>query len=724
MKVTLLKLKFDNKKIEVEPSDYKKIDLRLLVNMAFQIFLIREFENTLLKLAGEGCVHGPIHTSIGEEACAAGAMAAILPTDKILSTHRAHHHYLAKVISYYAADGFNLLTDDVPPVMQEEVICLLGEVMGLSIGCCGGRGGSMHLRNAKVGVVGTDALVAGGVPLATGVAFAEKYNQRNIVTVCFLGDGAVNQGSFHESLNLAAVWKLPIVYFIENNLYAVATSIKWTSVLENLSDKASAYGIDACVVDGMNPLAVMLAAKDATEYVRSRNVPFVIEAKCYRYLHHAGSNPGSAYGYRTKDEEKQWQQHDPYIAFPKHLVSYGIISQSQVDLLCAKAVSVVQKAVERCTNLKNGKLSVKEELWPKPDSIQTGLKSDASEFNGVKFNEIEDFPEFETKTYVEAIAAATGRWLEKDRNVFVLGEEVANFGGGPYQATKGLLEKFSGRILNTPISECGFSGLAGGAAMSGLRPIVEIMFPDFALVAADQLFNQIGRLRYMYGNTIDMPLVVRTRIAIGCGYGGQHSMDPTGLYALFSGWRIVAPSNAFDYIGLFNSAMLCKDPVLVMEHHSIYPAKFDVPKNNLDYFVKLGKAKVVRTGTDVTVLCYSSTVGLVRQVAQELEKSGISVEIIDLRTISPADIDYLIIGNSLKKTGVLVTVEQAPASMAIGPRIACCCQQLFFDYLDWPIQTVSALDIPNPVSKKLEDAVVPNIQLVAEVIDKAVKRLA
>jgi 2-oxoisovalerate dehydrogenase E1 component len=467
----------------------------------------------------------------------------------------------------------------------------------------------------------------------------------------------------------------------------------------------------------------MLATQEAVDHVRNCGEPIVIEAKCYRFPHHAGPIPGSAYGYRTKEEEKQWQQQDPYITFSKELIDNGIFSVDQIERLQTKAVNVVKSAAAHCATSKDDKFFVREELWPKPASLLTGLRGDGKEFNGITFNEREDFSRFESRTYVEAIAAVTGKHLEKDERVFVLGEEVASFGGGPYSATKGLPAKYPARVMNTPISECGFSGLAGGAAACGLRPIVEIMFPDFALVAADQLFNQIGKLRHIYGNSVEMPIVVRTRIAIGCGYGGQHSMDPVGQYSLWSGWRILAPSSAFDYIGLFNSAMQCNDPVLIVEHNGLYALKSEVPENNLDYFVQMGKARVVRSGRDITILCYSSTVMLVEKVAKDLEEAeGISVEIIDLRTLSFADIDYETIGESLKKTGVLATVEQAPSSMSIGPVIACQCQKRFFDYFDAPPVTIAGADIPIPVSKVLEAAAVPTFESVREMIRKAVRR--
>lgn len=711
MEVSKTEFDFDIKTVAIEDSDYKQADIRMLGNIVFQLYLIREFENTLLKLSAEGCLHGPVHTSIGEEACAAGAMATLKPSDKIASTHRAHHHYLAKLINYYAKKDFDAAKGEISEQCQQGVITLMGEVMGLSIGCCKGRGGSMHLRNPEIGVIGTSAIVAGGVPIATGAAFASKYNKTGDVVVCFLGDGAVNQGAFHEAVNLGAIWKLPIIYFIENNQYAVGTFISTATATKDLASKASAYGIPGRIVDGMNPLAVMLAMKDAVDYVRSGSGAIIVEAKCYRYHHHAGPLAGSNYGYRTKEEEQQWRERDPVKIFPEQLVSKGAFTKEQIDRLKDKAIEVVRNAADYCTESKDGKLFVKQQLWPKVESIEIGLRSDGHEFDETTFVGKNCFTEFVSSTYVGAIAAVTGRHLERDQKVFVMGEEIANFGGGPYGATKGLPKSYPDRVLNTPISEAGFTGLAGGAAMCGLKPIVEIMFPDFSLVAADQLFNQIGRLRHMYGNTTDMPLVVRTRTAIGCGYGGQHSMDPAGLYSLFSGWRVVAPSNAFDYIGLFNSAMRSKDPVLVLEHHSLYPKKSEIPKDNLDYFIKIGTANVIQEGKDLTVLCYSSTVDLVMQAVSEISvEKDISVEVIDLRTISPKDIDYDTIGNSLKKTGVLTIVEQAPLSMCIGHNISYQCQQRFFDYINRAVSIISGMDIPNPVSKVLEDAVVPSVE--------------
>jgi len=724
MKLSDRTIPADFKRIESEQDDYQKAELRLLAGMMFQIFLIREFEQLLLKLHAEGCVHGPVHTSIGQEAIAAGAVAPLRPVDQIASTHRAHHHYLAKAIGFHMAreNGPDVLNEEIPPIIQEEVTRLLGEVMGLSIGCCGGRGGSMHLRNAAVGVLGTNAIVAGGIPPATGAAWACKYTRNGGVVVCFLGDGAVNQGAFHEALNLAGLWRLPIIYVIENNLYAVATPVEKATATEDLAVKAAAYNIRGRIVDGMDPVAVMLAVREAREHATLGRGPTVIEAKCYRFLHHAGPMPGSAFNYRLKDEEDRWRSKDPYDEFPRQLTAAGVLSAGQVELLREKARKIIEHGARVCTHLRDGKHVVNDELWPKPESLTVGLRSDGSEWKGVVGRELDDFTEHEEITYVQAITAVTGRHLEKDDRVLVFGEEVANFGGGAYQATKGLPARFPDRVINTPISECGFTGLGAGLAMSGLRPVVEIMFPDFALVAADQLFNQIGKLRHMYGNSTDMPIVVRTRVAIGCGYGGQHSMDPVGLFALFGGWRIVAPATPFDYIGLFNSAMLSRDPVLILEHHALYPIRGLVPKGNLDYYIPFGKARIAAPGDRVTVLCYSSMVGLAEQAARELADENIDVEVIDLRTLSLADLDYETIGRSLKKTHTMVILEQAAAGQSIGSRIAGECQRRFFDDLDGPIVTVAGADVPNPVSRKMEAVAIPDLERVKETLCRAAKK--
>jgi len=496
---------------------------------------------------------------------------------------------------------------------------------------------------------------------------------------------------------------LPVIFFIENNLYAVATHADEACAVRDLASRASAYNMDGHIVDGCDPVALYKTVQAAATDIRNGGRPCFIEAKCYRTYHHAGDKPGSAFQYRTKEEEQKWAEKEVSKHFPDTLVRAGILNNADVTRLREMAREAVAGAVEFCATPGTPR-TVRAELWPNPETAAEGMRSDGREWDGIAFSEREDFAEFDEIKYSDAIAAVTRRWLERDPEVFELGEEVANFGGGAYGATKGLPADFPTRIRNTPISEAGIVGVALGAAMSGMRPIAEIMFPDFSLVAADQLFNQVAKARHMYGNTTQLPLVIRIRIATGCGYGGQHSMDPIGLYALFSGWRIVAPSDAFDYVGLFNSAMQSLDPVVVLEHNAQYPKRFPVPKGDLDYFIPFGKARVTGEGSDVTVISYGCLVDRCDALRERLAAGGVSAETVDLRTLDLPSIDYDTLSESIMKTGAAVIVEQAAASQSIGQQIAANLTERFFDYLDCPVACLASLDVPTSVSRVLEAA--------------------
>jgi 2-oxoisovalerate dehydrogenase E1 component len=684
-----------------EENDLQGMNPRVATRMLFDIDLINEFEHALLRLKAENCLWGPVHTSVGQEAVAAGVVAALRKSDKMVATYRAHHEFLAKALQFVVPDGWDPVNETLPPAGQEVLNRTLAEIMGLASGYCSGRGGSMHLRYAEAGFLGSNPIVGGGIPLAAGAAFAEKFRGTGNIVVCFFGDGAANIGSFHEACNLAGLWDLPLVCFIENNAYSVATPLRQACAIEDLYVRAASYGMKGYRIDGNDVVGIHGLVSAVSREIRGGGGPCIIEALCYRRYHHAGDQPGSAFGYRTREEEAQAKEREVISAFPRALMEAGVLTEAQVGRIRDLARDGVEHAVDRCT-VRGTPRTVRAELWPGLDTVENGLRSDGAEWEGVKFSERTDFSSFTPLRYSNAISEVTGRWLEKNGETVVLGEDVANFGGGAYGATKGLAAKFAGRVINTPIAEAGFTGLALGMAMSGMRPVVEIMFPDFSLVAADQMFNQIGKARHMYGNTTDLPLVVRTRVAIGCGYGGQHSMDPVGIYSLFPGWRIVAPSDSFDYIGLFNSAMRSNDPVLIIEHHSLYAKEFPVPSGDLDYCIPFGKARIVAEGSDITLLVYGSLVGRCEQLLPDFAAEGVSVELIDLRTLDLPGIDYEAIGKSLGKTGALVIAEEAPASQSIGSAISASIMERYFEYLDAPVTRVTSLDIPLPVSRVLE----------------------
>ncbi|MFT5433032.1 MAG: 2-oxoisovalerate dehydrogenase E1 component, partial [Myxococcota bacterium] len=451
------------------------------------------------------------------------------------------------------------------------------------------------------------------------------------------------------------------------------------------------------------------------------NLPCFLEIETYRHYHHAGCVVGSAFGYRSKEEEEAWQARDPLVQFEARLCSRGVSTADIRKLQDQAQASVEAAAAEVLTTNAEGATVIRDELWPTPESAPHGLRDEHLSAVG-PFVEATAYACTREIKYPDAITAVTGRWLEQDPTVVVMGEEVCNMGGGAYGATKGLYKIYPGRVRNTPITEGGFCGLACGAAMNGMHPVVELMFSSFGLVAADQLFNQIGQLGHIYGGHVSVPLVCRTRVAAGLGYGAQHSMDPVPLFSMFPGWRIVVPTTPYDYIGLFNAAMKLKSPTLIVEHQRFYSDKGLIPEGAADHVVEIGKAKVLREGKDVTVLAYGWGVRLAERAAERLAAEGVSAEVLDLRTVDDASMDYEAIGRSLRKTGALMTVEEAQACNAIGPKLIRVCEQRWFDYLDAPAASINALDIPLPVSGRMEQLCLPDEEQTIELMRRAAKR--
>lgn len=693
--------------LQVEEADWQRLGRDGAKRLVTLMQAARRFEEAILKLDKLDLVHGPAHSSLGQEGAAAGCIAG-LPGDAMINgTHRAHHQALAKALNalYDTAleTGFDPAAGQgLNEAMREEIRAMMFEILGLQNGWTGGRGGSMHLRRAALGIMGTNAIVAGGLPIATGHAFAEKVSGGKRVMATFFGDGAVHQGATHEAMNLAALYQLPILFFLENNRYAVSMSVEQSTRETELLTRPVAHAIPAVRVDGMNPLAVWLAAQWAHEHIQAGNGPAFIQADVYRYYHQSSSLPGSAFGYRSKAEEDAWRGRDPWPFMQRELTTRELLTQAELDAIDAACQAAVDAAVAACIEGQGSSSRIRPALWPDPASVDDHLNSDGREFDGVRFAEIEDFAddELEERTYIETLSRVMGERMAEDERIYVFGEDVANMGGGTVGATKGLPARFPGRLVNTPITENGFCGLATGAALSGLRPVVELMYSDFFLVAGDQLLNQAGKIRHLFNGTASVPLVLRTRIPGREGYGSQHSMDPAGVFTLFPGWRIVAPSNAFDYAGLMNSALRCEDPVLVIEPQELHRRKTRVPKK-LDYYIPIGKARVVTHGEQMTLLATLSMVELCRQVCERL---GVRADIIDLRTLSPRDIDYDTIGTSLRKTGRIGIVEQTTRGASLGAIIADEIQRRFFDDLDQPVKRVTGRWAPPTVSKVLENA--------------------
>ena len=690
-------------------ADWDAADPVMLGAMFSQMVLIRTFEECVLQLAGEGLIHGPAHSSIGQEGGAVGSALALIAGDTVNGSHRGHHQFLAKVLAHLVPEGIDPSGELEQPI-REVLLKTLAEICGLDRGFSHGRGGSMHLQWEEAGAIGTNAIVGGGVPLAAGSGWAHQHAGTNNVAVTYFGDGAANIGSTLESFNLAAAWKVPVCFFIENNLYAVSTTVFEATGEPRLSARGPGFGITSFKVDGMNPLAVFLTMQAANEHMRSGNGPTVVEADVYRYFHQNGPFPGSAFKYRTKEEEASWRARDPIDQVASHLVRREIHTQNTLDSFIEQAnalmVEITSVLLEPVEGGKPNERRIKPSEWPDPAFVNVGVRGDLSELQGSHYKDREDFEgEIAEVKFIDAVSGVMFNRMEKDPRVVIMGEDIHRLNGGTNGATRGLKDTFPDRVLGTPISENAFTGLAGGMALDGrFRPVIEFMYADFMWVAADQLFNQIGKARHMFGGKSPVPLVLRSKVAMGTGYGSQHSMDPAGIFVTNPGWRVVAPSNPFDYVGLMNTALSCDDPVVVLEHVDLYTSSGPGVPDTYDYFLPVGKAAVKKSGSEVTVISYLAMTNYVMAAVEG--QSAIDAEVIDLRWLDRASIDWDTIGDSIKKTNKVIIAEQGALGTSYGGWLSDEIQRRYFDWLDHPVLRVTGTQSSPSISKVLERAAI------------------
>lgn len=695
--------------VTTDAEDWASADPDLLLQLLGRAQWIRSFEEYVLELAGQSLVHGPAHSSIGQEGGAVGSVLPLRSDDFVNGSHRGHHQFLAKAFGHVVVSKPGALPE-ITPEVHEILRGTLAEICGLAEGYCRGRGGSMHLQWREAGAMGTNAIVGGGVPQAAGFAFNMLRAGTDAVSVTYFGDGAVNIGSVLETFNLAAAWKLPICFFIENNQYAVSTPVSKSTAEPRLSARGLGFNIPSWRVDGMDALAVHTAMTQALEHMRAGNGPTIVEADLYRYLHQNGPYPGSAFGYRDKAEEKAWRDRDPIDALRNQVIARKLLTEQEIDAAKAEVDATIRSIgdsfLEPLPGGKPGQRRIIGDLWPDPGFVDVGIRGDLSELEGARYEEADTFSgELTDRRFIDVVSDVMARRMETDETIVVLGEDVDGLKGGTNGATRKPLELFPDRVLGTPISENAFAGLGGGMALDGrCKPVVEFMYADFMWVAADQIFNQIAKARHMFGGDSAVPFVLRSKLAAGTGYGSQHSMDPAGVLATAPGLRVVAPSTPFDYVGLMNTALACNDPVVVLEHVDLYTSTGIGPVDDLDYLVPVGKAALRRAGEDLTVISYLSMVG---HCLEALEKvPDVSADLIDLRWLDRASLDWETIEASVRKTNRVLIVEQGAIGTSYGGWLADEIQRRLFDWLDAPVERVTGAEASPSISKVLERAAI------------------
>jgi len=666
-----------------------------------QMWEIRLFEDTVYDLLGRNLIKGASHLYAGEEAVAVGAISTLRDDDLITSTHRGHGHCHARGASLAQGDA----------ARQEHYNKMMAELCGRATGYCLGRGGSMHIADVEKGNLGATGIVGGNIPVATGAGLAQKLQATGRVVLCFFGDGASNTGNFHESLNMAALWDLPVVYVVENNLYGMSVPIQHAAAKLDIADRACAYGIPGQVVDGMDVLAVRQAVRGAVERARRGEGPSLIECQTYRWYGHSRSDPRV---YRTKEEEAQWKGRDPIPTFAARLVEARVATQAEMDALQRQVEQEIKQATEFALNSPTPPVEELElyvyapSRWTAPDVAHERELRARCQAGGPGTRKIR---------YWQAIQEALREEMQRDPGVFVMGEDVGLYGGA-YGATRDLFEEFGPeRVRDTPISEATIGGAAVGAAMCGMRPVAEIMYVDFTPLAMDQIANQGAKNRYMFGGKTIVPMVIRTEGGAGRCIAAHHSQSLEALWTHFPGIYVVMPSTPYDAKGLLKAAIRDDNPCMFIEHKMLYSVEGIVPEE--DYVIPFGLADVKREGSDVTVVTYSRMVHRALEAAERLAAEGISVEVVDLRTLKPLDMET--VAASVKKTGRVVGLSEAYKTGSFISELATRIQEELFDWLDGPIVRVCAADVPVPMSEPLEDAAVPNVDRIIAGIRQALR---
>jgi 2-oxoisovalerate dehydrogenase E1 component len=504
----------------------------------------------------------------------------------------------------------------------------------------------MHIADPRAGIYGANGIVAAGLPIAVGAATAAQLQGDDTVAVAFFGDGAAAAGAFHEALNLAAVWKLPVVFFCENNGYSEfsPTASQHAATLEH---RAAGYGLPFTAVDGNDVAAVAAVMGDVVAGVRTGSGPAVVEAATYRWHGHYEGDPER---YRSPEEVAEWQARDPIVRHRQALLDAGV-GEDELARLVASVAAELDEAVVQARGL----------AAPSPTALFDFVLRERRP-RAEPAPPADDAPVWRT---MDAVRRALEDELASDERVFLAGIDVGE-GGNVFGLTRGLRERFGERVRDTPISETAVVGLGVGAAMAGLRPVVELMYLDFLGVCLDQLLNQAAKLPFMTGGAADMGLTVRTQFGAGRSSGSQHSQSLEALLAHIPGLTVVMPSTPADTYGLLRAAVQDPNPVVVIENRLLYGMKG--PEVPPEFVLPLGRSTVVRPGSDVTVVSVSRMVHEATAAADELAAEGVSAEVIDLRTVAPLDLAPVL--DSVHRTGRLLIAHEAVVPFGIGAEVA------------------------------------------------------
>ena len=606
-------------------------------------------------------------SGIGQEAISVGVACALENDEYILPLHRNLGIFTARQI----------------PLSR-----LFAQFQGKLSGYTKGRDRSFHFGTNEHHIVGMISHLGPQLAVADGIALADVLKGQKKVTLVFSGDGGASEGDFHEALNVAAVWSLPVLFVIENNGYGLSTPSSEQFKFHSFCDKGPAYGMDTLQIDGNNVLEMYDSIKQVAASVRANPRPILIEALTFRMR---GHEEASGTKYVPQELFEQWAKKDPVENYEKYLIDENVLSIKQMNDIKKELKAEIDEAWRLCTVEKMPVADTAKELADVYAPFEQKVVAPSS-------------PTRTKKRYVDAISDALRESMDKYPNLLLMGQDIAEY-GGVFKVTEGFVEKFGkARVRNTPLCESAIIGAGLGLSIKNFKSVIEMQFADFVSSGFNQVVNNLAKIHYRWGQHADV--VIRMPTGAGVAAGPFHSQSNEAWFFHTPGLKIVFPSNPTDAKGLLNAAIEDPNPVMYFEHKVLYRSVTeDVPDSY--YTTPIGKAKLVQEGSDFSVITYGMGVHWAQQVLKELP--GVKADILDLRTLLPWDKEAVVA--TVKKTGKVLVLNEDTITGSISAELAAWIAENCFGNLDAPVMRVGSLDTPVPFSSPLEDNFLPKHRL-------------
>lgn len=671
--------------------------------------LARELDSRFENLLLTGRV-SKWYSEVGNEATAVAAGLALDDGDSLCTLHRD----LGAILPVYLdpARAFSGFGFGKPDGRRPEPISLLyrlcAQLLGREDGFSQGVERSFHYGyfDGAAGIhhVGMISHLGAMIPVAAGCALAHQRDRSGRVAINFIGDGGTSTGDFHEGLNMAAVWKLPLVLIIENNRYAFSTPWHQQYAAERLSDRGPGYGVAAETVDGNDPDAMAESVGEAVARARAGQGPTLIEAMLGRMRGH--SEGDDSLKVVPKDDLERYLSEDPVAMYAERLERDGVLTGDLRERLEAHIGALVEEALGAALKASPPEL----EIASRPVFAETtnDVGEGLAPSQGLAPSRSATDEDGRPSTYVAGIQRALTEELEADERVLLLGQDVGVFEGA-FRVSRGMFERWPERVLDTPIAESGTLGIAIGAALHGYRPIVEMQFGDFVTCGFNQIVNVAAKLFYRW--QVPCPIVVRLPTGGGAGAGPFHSQNPEAWFTHVPGLKVVCPATAVDALTLLKAAIRDPNPVVFCEHKYLYRRIKEVLPEG-DAVGRLGEARIARAGSDLTLVGYGVSTWSCLEAADELAADGIEAEVIDLRTLVPLDEETIVA--SVLKTSRALVAHEATFTSGFGGEVAARVADLTFAWLDAPVRRVAHPDCPSPFDKKLEKSLLPGKDRIVE----------